>query len=369
MKVPFQDLHRQYQTIRVEINEAIQSVIDQSAFIRGSFVQKFEAAFAQKNGVAGAVGVANGTDALFIALKMLGVKRGDEVITTALSWISTSEVIRQAGATPVFVDVEPQFWTIDPQLIASHITDKSKAIIPVHLFGQACQMDQIMEICSRHALPCIEDTAQAHFSKHRGEIVGTFGQVGAFSFYPSKNLGAMGDAGAVISNDVGLLHKIRKFANHGTLDKVRFEFDGINSRLDGIQAAILSVKMKYIEEWNRLRWQKAKYYQQRLAQIQEIQLPQIRENDGHVFHAYVIEAQKRDELFLHLKERGIQAYVHYRTPLPLLELYSDSVPNHLLKTFPVATACAQRLIALPFFPEITEEEIETVAQAIKAFYR
>ena len=251
MKVPFVDLKSQYQSINKDINRVIQAVIDETGFIQGRFVKEFESAFSEKYRVKHCISVGNGTDALYITLKMLGIGPGDEVITVANSWISTAEVINQVGAKPVFVDIEPEYYTIAPNLIEEKITTRTKVILPVHIFGQSADMKIIKSICDRHGLYLVEDCAQSHFCEYNGQKVGTFGIAGTFSFYPGKNLGAYGDAGCIITSDGELADKMRMFANHGALIKHNHQFPGINSRTDGLQAAILNVKLPHINNWNK----------------------------------------------------------------------------------------------------------------------
>ncbi|SVD78190.1 uncharacterized protein METZ01_LOCUS431044, partial [marine metagenome] len=245
MRIPFVDLKAQYHSIKEEIDTAIQNVINETAFIKGKYVQNFEEEYAEIYGVKHCISCANGTDAIYITLKALGIGPGDEVITTALSWISTSETITQAGARVVFVDIDPDYYTIDTAKIENKITEKTKAIIPVHLYGHPGNMTDIMAIAEKYNLKVIEDCAQAHFAQWKGKYVGTFGIAGTFSFFPGKNLGAFGDAGCIVTNDDELAQKVRMFAHHGALKKHHHEFEGINSRLDGLQAAVLSVKLKY----------------------------------------------------------------------------------------------------------------------------
>ncbi|MBA7716788.1 dTDP-3-amino-3,4,6-trideoxy-alpha-D-glucose transaminase [subsurface metagenome] len=305
MNVPFVDLKAQYRNLKSEIDSAIHSVIDETAFIRGKFVEKFEKAYTDKYRVKHCISCANGTDAIYITLKALGIGSGDEVITVANSWISTSETISQAGAKPVFVDIEPDYFNIDTKKIEEKITQKTKAIIPVHLYGQPAKIDEIKKICEEYNFFLIEDCAQAHFAKYDGQKVGTFGIAGTFSFYPGKNLGAYGDAGTIITNNDDFAMKARMFANHGALQKHQHEMEGINSRMDGIQAAILNVKLRYIDEWNSSRYKNALRYNELLSGIHEIKTPKIRDNSSHIFHLYVMRTNKRDKLANYLKSNKI----------------------------------------------------------------
>lgn len=365
MNVPFADLKVQYSSIKNEIDAAIQNVITQTAFIGGSYVKTFEKEFAEMLGVKHCVSVANGTDAIYVVMRMLGIGAGDEVITVANSWISTSETITQTGARPVFVDVD-EFFTIDVTRIESKITPRTKAIIPVHLYGQAAKIDALQAICKKHNLFLIEDCAQSHFSKYNGQFVGTFGNASTFSFYPGKNLGAYGDAGAIATNDDSLAERCRMYANHGSPKKHQHLMEGINSRLDGLQAAILSVKLKYIIDWTKLRVQNADQYKRGLADLESVQIPRVREGTSHTYHVYAIKAERRDELKAFLQDKGIETLLHYPTPLPFLPCYQYL--NHTREDFPVAFANQQSILSLPMFPEMTEEQINYVVDNIKAFY-
>ena len=363
MNIPFVNLKAQYQSIKNEIDTAIQNVINETAFIKGKYVRKFEAEFADAYDVKHCISCANGTDAIYITLKALGVRPGDEVITVANTWISTSETITQAGAKPVFVDIHPDYYTIDVSKIEEKITPKTKAIVPVHLFGQPAEMDRIIDICERHNLLLVEDCAQAHFAEWKGKKVGTMGIAGTFSFFPGKNLGAYGDAGAVISNDDEFAKKARMFANHGALVKHKHAFEGINSRLDGLQAAILSVKLKYIHKWNENRLQHALKYNELMSNINQIETPNIHPEVKHVFHLFVIRTKKRDELQKYLKENGISTGIHYPTALPFLKAYDYLEYNP--EDFPVAYQYQNEILSLPMFPELSAEQIQFICSVIK----
>jgi len=366
MNIPFVDLKAQYLTIQNEIDTSIQSVIENTAFIKGKYVHKFEREYAEAYGVQHCISCANGTDALFITLKTLGVGSGDEVITTALSWISTSEVITQAGAKVVFVDIEPDSYTIDSQKIEEKITEKTKAIIPVHIYGQPADMDAIMAIAEKYNLFVIEDCAQAHFAEWKGKKVGTFGVAGTFSFFPGKNLGAYGDAGAIISNEDEFAIKSRMYANHGALKKHYHEFEGINSRMDGIQAAILSVKLKYIQDWTMKRLQHAENYNSLLAGFDSIITPKINPVVRHVFHLYVVRLEDRNNFQEFLRENGIATGIHYPTPLPFLQAYKYL--KHKPNDFPVVNKLRNQLLSLPLFPEMTKKMQIYVASCIKKYF-
>lgn len=366
MTVPFVDLKIQYQSIKESIDRAIQNVIDETAFIGGPSIKKFEETFASMLGVKHCIGVANGTDAIYIALKMLGVGDGDEVITTASSWISTSETISQTGAVPVFVDIDPDTYTIDPRLVEAKITARTKAIVPVHLYGQAAHIGDLRTLCKKHNLFLVEDCAQAHFSKEDGQYVGTFGDAATFSFYPGKNLGAYGDAGAVVTNNDELATKMRMYANHGALKKHEHHIEGINSRLDTIQAAVLLTKSAHILKWTDQRIANAARYSQLLDDVKEITLPTVRPDTVHTFHLYVIRTSERDGLKDFLTKNGIQTAIHYPTILPLLPAYNEL--GYTAEDFPIAAAYQKEILSLPLYPELTEEQITFVSEQIRKFF-
>ena len=365
--IPLADLKAQYVSIRKEVNNAIQSVIDETAFVKGRFVKAFEEAFAEKNGVRHCIGVANGTDAIYIALRALGVGRGDEVITTAFSWISTAETIQQAGATPIFVDIHPDYYNIDPSMIEEKITERTKAIIPVHLYGQPADMDPILAIARKHRLKIIEDSAQAHFAEYNGKKVGTFGNAATFSFYPGKNLGAYGDGGAVLTDDNELVEKIRRIANHGALGKNDHEIGGVNSRLDGIQAAVLSVKLQYIDEWNDRRSEIGKRYNDMLAGAGDLITPKIHPMTKHIFHVYTVRTEKRNSLREYLSEKGISTGIHYPVALPFLPPFENL--TYTEEQLPVASDYQDKILSLPMYPELTAAQIQSVTSAVESFYR
>ncbi|HEY3731203.1 MAG TPA: DegT/DnrJ/EryC1/StrS family aminotransferase, partial [Steroidobacteraceae bacterium] len=353
--VPFADLYAQYQGIKPDLDTAIAEVIATSAFIRGPFVDRFEQEFGDAIGTRHCVSCANGTDALYIAMHALGVKAGDEVITTAHSWIASSETITQSGARVVFCDTDADTFTIDPQLIESKISARTVGIIPVHLYGQPADMDAIMAIARKHRLWVIEDCAQAHLAKYRGRMVGTFGNVATFSFYPGKNLGAMGDAGAIVTNDDDAARLMAMYARHGGLKKGDHQIEGINSRLDGLQAAVLSVKLRRLAAWNRQRQQIAADYARRLAGVPGVVTPVVGEGREHVYHLYVVRHERRDQLAQHLKERGIQTVINYPVALPFLPAYAylrcrpDDYPN--------AHRHQSRVLSLPMFAEMTAGQL------------
>ena len=367
MNIPFVDLKAQYQSIKNEIDTAIKNVIDETAFISGKYASAFESAFAQAYGVKHCIGVANGTDAIYITLKMLGIGQGDEVITVANSWISTSETISQAGAKPVFIDIEKDYFNIDTSKIEEKITSKTKAIIPVHIYGQPAKIDEVKRICQKYNLFLIEDCAQSHFAEYQGQYVGTFGHAATFSFYPGKNLGAYGDAGAIITNDDELAQKMRMFANHGALKKHQHQIEGINSRLDGIQGAVLKVKLPYIHKWNNARFENGMLYNKLLSDLKQVETPKIREHCKPIFHVYELRVEKREQLIEYLTSQGIQTAIHYPVPLPFMPAYSYL--NHTKSDFPVVAEQMNKILSLPMYPELSVEQIEYVTDTIKAFYK
>lgn len=367
MKVPFIDLKAQYQSIKTEIDTAISNVISETAFIGGKYVEDFEYEFAKLYGVKHCIGVGNGTDSLYIIMKMLGIGSGDEVITTAHSWISSSETISQTGANVVFVDTDSEHFVINAELIESKITSKTKAIMPVHLYGQMCNMDKIVAICKKHRLYLIEDCAQSHFSEWKGKRAGTFGIAGSFSFYPGKNLGAYGDAGCIITNDDELAIKCKMYARHGGLKKHQHTIEGINSRLDGLQAAILNVKLKYILDWTSSRISNAAYYDEILRNITQITTPKRFENTLHTYHLYVIKAENRDGLSAFLKSKGIDTAIHYPIALPELEAYENIKQPAI--DFVQAVENQKKILSIPMFPELKKEMMDFIGMSIREFYQ
>lgn len=366
MRVPFVDLHAQYLSIKEEIDSSIQSVINDTAFIGGKYVKEFENNFAEAYAVKHCIGAANGTDAIYIILKMFGIGKGEEVITVANSWISTSETITQCGAKPVFVDIDDKYYTIDVSLIESKITPNTKAIIPVHLYGQVCDIEKIQTLCKKHNLFLIEDCAQSHFSEFNNKLAGTFGIASSFSFYPGKNLGAYGDAGCIITNDDALAVKLRMFANHGSIKKYHHEMEGINSRLDGIQAAVLNIKLPYLHKWTNMRIINAQKYTSLLSDTGDIVTPTIRENSKHTFHLYVIRTKQRDELKEFLSKHEIETSIHYPVALPNLEAYKYL--NISKDDYKVTDIFQNEILSLPMYPELSSEQIEFVADKIKEFF-
>jgi dTDP-4-amino-4,6-dideoxygalactose transaminase len=364
MNIPLVDLRRQYLSIKKEIDGAIQEVIDKSSFIMGENVQEFEDEFAEFCGVKYGVGTSSGTAALHLALLVCEIKQGDEVITVPYTFIGTTEAVSYTGAKVVFVDIEDRSYTMDPEKIEQAITERTKAIIPVHLFGQPADMDNILAIAKKHNLVVIEDACQAHGAEYRGKKVGSLGDIACFSFYPAKNLGAYGDAGMVVTDNKELAEKVRLLRDHGRNKKYYYQVEGYNYRLDAIQAAILRAKLRHLAEWTEKRRRNAKLYNE-LLKGSRVRTPVEMEYAKHIYHLYVIRTEKREQLYSRLKEKGISAAVHYLLPLHLQEAYRYL--GWKKGDFPVSEACAKGLLSLPMFPELTQGEIEEIVQLIIKF--
>ncbi|MEK6953185.1 MAG: DegT/DnrJ/EryC1/StrS family aminotransferase [Nanoarchaeota archaeon] len=365
MRVNFVDLGRQTSSIREEIDKAIAKVIDSSGFILGEEVELFEKEFANYCNVKYAAGVDNGTSALELSLRVLSIGEGDEVITQANTFIATATSITAAGAKPVLVDINPENYNIDIEKIEEKITKKTKAIIPVHLYGNPTNMDLIKEIAEKHELKIVEDSCQGHGAKYKGKRVGSFGELSAFSFYPGKNLGGFGDGGIVVSDDEELINKIKMMRNYGQSKKYYHDYFPFNRRLDGLQAAILRVKLKYLDEWNEKRRKNAKIYDSLLNDI--VVIPKIDSNNESVYHLYVIQADRRDELLDYLGKNGISAGIHY--PIPVnLQKHFDYL-GYGEGSFPVTEKISKKIISLPMFPELKKEEIEYVCEKVREFFK
>lgn len=367
MKIPFVDLKSQYLTIKSDIDLAINNVLSETAFIGGKYVNEFEKKFSEIYKVKNVISCANGTDSLYIILKMLGIGNGDEVITVSNSWISSSETISQTGAKVKFVDIDQEYYTIDENKIELAINSKTKALVIVHLYGQMCNVSKIKEICDRFNIYLIEDCAQSHFSSFDNTLAGLTGIAGSFSFYPGKNLGAYGDAGCIITNDDKFALKCRMYSKHGALIKHQHEMEGINSRLDGIQASILSAKLPYILEWTNKRIQVASYYNKYLSGHSFIQLPKVRENSIHSFHLYVVRVKFRSELIKFLIENEIETSIHYPTPLPYMNAYKHL--GYKESDFPNLNLIKDEILSLPIYPELNEEMVKYVCEKIIHFYK
>lgn len=361
MNVPFVDLTAQYERYKASLDRAMQNVIAETAFISGKYAAAFEHAFGEYTGHAHVLACANGTDAIELALDALGVGKGDEVIVPALSWISTAEVVGTRGATPVFVDIDETF-TIDPTKIEERITERTKGIIPVHLYGCPADMPAIMRIAEQHDLFVIEDCAQAHGAMINDQMVSTFGIAGTYSFYPGKNLGAYGDAGGLVTDQEQIATTARMLANHGQPRKHEHLMEGRNSRMDGLQAAILTAKLPHLETWTEERIANAARYDALLQSNTDLTLPFTPNGRRHVYHLYVVQHDNRDGLSSYLNEQGIQTAVHYPTPMPLMPCYAHQ--GHTAADFPVAAAACERILSLPMFPELSEAQISYVAEKL-----
>jgi len=364
MQVPFLDLKAQYRSIKEEMDAAMQAVVDQTAFAGGPFVARFEEAFAAFCGCKYAVGTGSGTDALWMALIAAGIGPGDEVLTVPDTFIATAEAISFCGAQPVFVDVVESTCNMDPEKLEGALTERTKAIIPVHLFGQPADMDPILDIARRHGLLVIEDACQAHGALYKGKKAGSMGEAGCFSFYPGKNLGAYGEAGAVVTNSEALAEKMRRFRDHGQARKYEHEMIGWNARMDGLQGAVLSAKLNHLEDWNDARRQHAGLYSELLQGVKGIILPTEADYARHVYHLYAIRVKERDQLISQLAERQIFCGIHYPIPLHLQKAYESlGFPTG---RFPVAEQCASEFVSLPMYPELTDDQIAYVSETLKA---
>jgi dTDP-4-amino-4,6-dideoxygalactose transaminase len=365
MNIPFVDLKEQFIQIEHEIMPILSKLCADGEFIGGPQVEAFEEEFAAFCDSHYCIGVNSGTDALRFALIAAGVGTGDEVITVPNTFIATSEAITQAGARPVFTDVVENTWTMDPKVLERHITSRTRAIIPVHLYGQPAEMDAIQEIAGIHGIPVIEDACQAHGAQFKGRKAGSMGLAGCFSFYPGKNLGAFGEGGAVVTQDEELAHKIRLLRNHGQAKKYYHQIEGYNGRLDTVQAAVLRIKLKHLSAWNEGRRRNAAYYNDALSHLDGIEIP--RETDGavSVYHLYVIHSDQRDALQEHLARKGIATGLHY--PLPLHKQAAYRHCGYAEQAFPVAERSAARLLSLPMFPELTSMQMDYVLDTIQDF--
>ena len=368
MIVPFLNLKAQYHSLKPAIDAAMSKAVENGEFIGGPELKKFEAAFAKAHGVKHCIGVGNGTDALFVILKSIGLAPGDHVITVANSFIATSEATTLAGGKTLFVDCDPAHYTIDLVQLertlerATRDGLRVKAIMPVHLFGRACDMTAIMKLATAYGCAVIEDCAQAHLARHAGKPVGSFGIAAGFSFYPGKNLGAYGDAGCILTNDDALALKMRMFANHGRVEKYDHVVEGINSRLDGIQAAVLNVKLEALKGWTEQRIAHARRYLYALAGVKGLTLPTFADDFGHVFHLFVVRLQDRERVRAALKEQGIDTGVHYPAALPNLAAYKYL--GHARGDFPNSSSFESQVMSLPMFAELTNEQIDHVAACL-----
>lgn len=363
MKVPFLDLRAQHESIRHEIDAAINEVIESNAFAGGPFVARFEKEFAAFCQCQQGIGVGSGTEALWLALMGLGVGPGDEVITAPNTFIATAEAISFCGAKPVFVDIDEQSYTLNPRLIKDAVTPRTKAIIPVHLFGQMADMDPIMAVAKQHGLSVVEDACQAHGAAYKGRAAGSIGDAGCFSFYPGKNLGAMGEAGAVVTNNSVLAEQIRVLRDHGQTKKYEHQKVGWNARMDGIQGAVLSVKLKCLNDWNQLRSKNALFYDKMLSAVEDVKVPASMDYNRHVYHIYSIRVPNRSGFMHSLEKRGVACGIHYPQPVHRQAAYADL--GKLQGSFPVAEKCASEFVSLPMFPHMSCEQVEFVSQQAK----
>ncbi len=363
MPIPLVDLKAQYAGIKPEVDEAIQRVLANTQFILGREVADFEAAFAQYLGVPEAAGVASGTAALQLALLACEVKPGDEVITTAHTFFATAEAISQTGAWPMFVDIDPRTYNLDPNLVEAALTPRTRAIVPVHLYGQPADLAPLQDIAQRHGLWLIEDAAQAHGAMYRGQYCGNFGHLACFSFYPGKNLGAYGDAGAVVGSDPQLMQRVRQLRDHGRSAKYLHERVGFGERMDAIQAAVLRVKLGHLTAWNNQRRQWARAYSEQLVDC-PVTTPYEQPEVCHVYHQYVIRTAHRDELLAHLKRQGIEAGIHYPVPLHRQPAYASEYASIRL---PATEQAAQEILSLPMYPELDSAQVALIADVIRNF--
>ncbi len=363
--IPLTDLRIQYQSIRKEIDSAIGRILERADFILGEELELLEKEISQYIGVKYAVGVGSGTDALVLALSGLGIGRGDEVITTPFTFIATAEAIVRTGAKPVFCDIDPRTYNIDPQKIEEKITKRTKAIIPVHLYGLPCNMDKILEIAKSNDLKVVEDCAQSFGSEYKGKKVGSFGDCGCFSFFPAKTLGCFGDGGMITTNDEEFARRIKMLRNHGSTTKYYYSLHGFNSRLDTLQAAILRVKLKYIDGWINKRIENASLYNKLLSQISSVEVPFVPGSEyKHTFNYYTVRIKgKRDYLRGHLREKGVSCAVYYPLCLHLQEVYRGL--NYERGVFPYAESAQEEVLSLPIYPELSRSNIEKISNFIK----
>ena len=366
MNIPFLSFNSTNAKIRDESLKAFEQVFDKSWYVLGDAVSGFEKEYAAFNNVDFCIGISNGLDALHLALKCVGIGPGDEVITPSNSFIASALAISYTGAVPIFAEPNIQTYNIDPGEIEKHITSKTKAIMPVHLYGQACEMDRIIAIAKKHDLYIIEDNAQAQGATFKNKKTGSFGIVNATSFYPGKNLGALGDAGAVTTNDVTLAQKVKMLRNYGSIEKYQHDCIGYNMRLDEIQAALLSVKLKYLDSWTKERQQIAGWYDEALKNIDDIILPVVATHCTHVYHLYVIRTKRRNELRDYLAKNSIGTLIHYPIPAHLQKAYEEL--GHIKGDFPVAEEIAATCLSLPLFPGLSQKEVFFVAETIKIFF-
>lgn len=362
--VPFVDLVAQQREVAAELRAGLGEVLDRAAFVGGPWVSRFEEAYARFLSVAHCVGVASGTDALELGLRAVGVGPGDEVVLPANTFIATAEAVSRIGATPVLVDVDPDHLLIDPEAVAAAITPRTRAIVPVHLFGQSAFVERLTPITERSGAVIVEDAAQSQGARRHGTPVGSAGQIAATSFYPGKNLGAAGDAGAVLTDDDELAAMVRAFGNHGSEEKYRHDVIGMNSRLDAVQAVVLTAKLARLAAWNEARRRAADRYVELLADLEDVRLPSAAEGNEHVWHLYPVRVPDRDRVLEHMRQAGIGVGIHYPVPVHLTGAYSHL--GHTAGAFPVTEDAATSMISLPMFPHLTPDQQERVADVLRA---
>lgn len=367
MDIPFLNFSPMHSAIKAEMQTAFEQVYDGNWYILGQYLANFEKQYALFSKTEHAIGVSNGLDALHLALKVLGVGIDDEVIVPSNTYIATALAASYVGAIPKFVEPDPFTYNIDPKLIEAAITDKTKAIIPVHLYGQACEMDTIMDIAHKHNLYVVEDNAQAHSATFKGKITGSWGHVNGTSFYPGKNLGALGDGGAVTTNDTELAQQIKVLRNYGSAVKYQNEVIGFNMRLDELQAAFLSVKLNYIADWTHQRQQIAAWYNQALKNVGDLILPQVQSDATHAYHLYVITTKHRDALQNHFHENGIGTLIHYPIPPHLQKAYNFL--DHKKGDFPIAEMLADTCLSLPIWPGMNKDHVDRIADTANSFFK
>jgi dTDP-4-amino-4,6-dideoxygalactose transaminase len=359
--VPYLDLGAQYRTLRSEVLSAFEQVCESTSFAQGQATSEFEAKFAAYCGVDHCVSLNSGTTALHLALRCLNVGPGDEVVTVSMTFIATAWAISYVGATPVFVDIDPVRRTLNPDDLEAAITSRTKAIIPVHLYGMPAEMDRIIAIAERHGVPVVEDAAQAHGAKYRGKRVGRFGQIACFSFYPTKNLGAYGEGGALITNDASMARRARSLRDHAQTEKYLHDEIGYNYRMDSLQGAVLSIKLKHLDEWNTARADRARQYKE-LLKDSSYKLPADMSDSECVWHCYVIEAAERDRVRSGLQDAGIQSGVHYPVPIHLQKAYNYL--GYRSGDLPVTEALSEHCLSLPIYPELSKEKMSRVASVL-----
>ncbi len=364
--IPYLDLPAQLRPLRKELDAVIAKTLDNCSFCLGPDVAQFEADFARYCDARHAVGFNSGTSARHVALLLLKIGPGDEVITTPHTFVATSWAISYVGARPVYVDIDDRTFNLDPQLIQRAITARTRAVLPVHLYGHPCDMEPVLEICRKHNLPLVEDAAQAHGAKYRGKIVGTFGALSEFSFYPGKNLGACGEGGALVTNDAAFAARARSLREHGSTQRYYHDEVGYNYRMEGIQGAVLGVKLRHLDAWTQGRRRVARRYHELLADT-PLQLPREADYAESAYHLYVVRHPRRDDLKKHLEANQVGCALHYPLPLHLQKCYASL--GHQAGDFPVAEKAARECLSLPIYPELMDEQIQRVADVIKSFFK